>query len=107
MANLGIIPVFNNSELQAQEEELLTQQENSASVFTDNLTAHIRKAWQIAREAKRPIEVAMIKSLRARNGIYEPEKLAAIKEMGGSEIYVLLTLTKCRAAEAWINVRVS
>lgn len=103
MANLGIIPVFNNSELQAQEEELLTQQENSASVFTDNLTAHIRKAWQIAREAKRPIEVSMIRSLRARNGIYEPEKLAAIKEMGGSEIYVLLTLTKCRAAEAWIN----
>lgn len=103
MANLGIIPVFSNSELQAQEEESLLQQESLMSAFTDNLTAHIKKAWQIAREAKRPIETSMIKSLRARNGIYEPDKLAAIREMGGSEMYVLVTLTKCRAAEAWIN----
>ena len=103
MGNLGIIPVFSNEELQAQEEQALLDQENAASLFADNLTAHIRKAWLIAREAKRPIETSMIRSLRARNGIYEPEKLAAIKEMGGSEIYVLITLTKCRAAEAWIN----
>ena len=52
MANLGIIPVYSNNDLQMKEEELAQQQENSVNAFTDNLTAHIRKAWQIAREAK-------------------------------------------------------
>ena len=70
MANLGIIPVYSNNDLQMKEEELAQQQENSVNAFTDNLTAHIRKAWQIAREAKRPIEVAMIKSICACSARY-------------------------------------
>lgn len=103
MARYGMVPVMSLSEMQQQEEEALRKKEQSATLFTDNLTSHIKKAWTIAKEAKIPIENSMIKSLRARNGIYEADKLTAIREMGGSEIYVLLTLTKCRAAEAWIS----
>lgn len=45
----------------------------------------------------------MMKSLRQRYGIYEADKMAAIREMGGPEIFVMLTMTKCRSAEAWIH----
>ena len=103
MGNYGIVPVMGAEELQQQKEQEARQSEERVSVFNDNLTGHIRSAWQIAKEAKRPIEQIMIRSLRQRNGIYEADKIAAIREMGGSEIYVLLTLAKCRAAEAWIN----
>lgn len=103
MANMGIVPVMGMEELQGFQEDELKQQEERVDVFNDNLAGHIRSAWQIAKEAKRPIEEVMIRCLRQRNGIYEADKLAAIREMGGSEIYVLITLSKCRAAEAWIS----
>lgn len=103
MANYGIIPVMGSEELTQYREDELSKSEERVDVFNDNLTGHIRSAWQIAKEAKRPIEEIMIRCLRQRNGIYEADKLAAVREMGGSEIYVLLTLSKCRAAEAWIN----
>lgn len=68
-----------------------------------SLAGYIGKCWAAAKQAKQPIEQQMLKNLRQRNGIYEPDKLAAIRQMGGSEVYVLLTATKCRAAVAWIN----
>jgi hypothetical protein len=45
----------------------------------------------------------MLRSLRQREGAYSEEKLAAIREMGGSEIKMMLTDVKCRAAIAWIR----
>lgn len=67
------------------------------------LSGYINKCWQAAKQAKQPIERQMLKSLRQRSGVYEADQLAAIRQMGGSEAYVLLTATKCRAATAWIN----
>jgi hypothetical protein len=45
----------------------------------------------------------MVEALRQREGEYSPDKLHAIREHGGSEIYMMLTNAKCRAAEAWIR----
>jgi len=73
------------------------------SQLISSLGGHISRCWTDAKEAKREVEQEMARALRQRNGTYEPEKLAAIKEMGGSEVYMLMTSTKCRAAEAWIN----
>ena len=95
------IRAVKNAE-QLQKEERMKGAKEPAP-FISSLTSHLKDKWQIHKEAKRPIEDIMIRSLRARNGIYESDKLSAIREMGGSEIYVLLTLTKCRAAEAWVN----
>lgn len=68
-----------------------------------DFSAYIERLWGYAKDAKRPIERQMLKNMRQRHGVYEADKLSAIKQMGGSEIFVLLTMTKCRAAEAWIN----
>ena len=70
---------------------------------TSQLAGYINKCWQFAQQAKQPIEQQMLRNMRMDNGIYEADKLASIRQMGGSEVYVLLTATKCRAAEAWIN----
>jgi hypothetical protein len=67
------------------------------------LSGYINKCWQAAKLAKQPIEQQMLRNMRMDNGVYEPDTLAAIRQMGGSEVYVLLASTKCRAAEAWIN----
>ena len=45
----------------------------------------------------------MLKSLRQRNGEYDPQKLAMIRLTEGSEIFTMLTYIKCKAAEAWLS----
>lgn len=68
------------------------------------LAGHVRQCWSYARDAKmQTVEPRMLKSVRARRGEYEPEKLAEIRDQGGSEMYAMLTSTKCRAAGSWIR----
>ena len=45
----------------------------------------------------------MIRALRQRNGEYEPEKFVQIQKQGGSEVYMMITEVKCRAAESWLR----
>lgn len=101
VSNFGLIKVRNNDALAAEEQSRVRPPEPPAIV--SSLSGHVSKCWQNAKMAKQPIEQQMMRSLRQRYGIYEADRMAAIREMGGSEIYVLLTLTKCRAAEAWIH----
>jgi hypothetical protein len=37
------------------------------------------------------------------NGVYEPAKMAAIREFGGSEVYARLVATKCRGASSLLR----
>jgi hypothetical protein len=67
------------------------------------LAAHLHSLWEPARIAKKPIEDKMLVCLRQRNGEYEADKLASIREQGGSEVYMMLTETKCRGAESWLR----
>jgi len=67
------------------------------------LSAHLKTCWDAARIAKDPINDVMLKALRQRNGEYEADKLQAIRVQGGSEVYMMLTEVKCRAAESWLR----
>jgi len=64
---------------------------------------YLRECWDAARISKKPIEDIMLTAMRQRNGEYEPEKLAAIKQQGGSETFMMITEVKCRAAESWLR----
>lgn len=101
VSNFGLVKVRNNDALAAEEAARLQQPVPQTGIVS-SLSGHVSKCWQSAKQAKQPIEQQMMKSLRQRYGVYESDRLAAIREMGGSEIFVLLTLTKCRAAESWI-----
>jgi hypothetical protein len=78
-------------------------QETQAEPLITGLSAHVRRCWEAARMAKQPIERAMIKAMRQRAGEYEPNKLNQIRASGGSEIFMMITEVKCRAAESWLR----
>lgn len=87
----------------------IEEREKAAEILNVNpeppiigLAAHLNTAWEEAKRGKLRIEQQMLKNLRQRNGQYEPEKLNAIKQMEGSEVFVMATETKCQAAHNWV-----
>ena len=68
----------------------------------DNLAAHVRHDWQIAKEVKQPISTRLIDCLQRRKGMYSPNKLAELEMTNGSTIYMQLTGAKCRSAKAYL-----
>ena len=100
-----MLNVVSNSELRKREKELadkeLAARQNNSVVL--GLASHLRECWDAARQAKKPIENIMLRGLRQRNGEYEADKLAQIHEQGGSDIYMMITEVKCRAAESWLR----
>ena len=67
------------------------------------LASHIRSAWDTNKRAKDKITDRLIKCGQLRKGVYDKKTLSEIREMGGSEIYMKIVTTKCRAAYAWIK----
>lgn len=106
MAGLTFLRVVGNDDLAAQDRQqeqdrALQERQNQPVVL--GLTAHVRECWDAARIAKKPIETLMLRALRQRGGEYEPDKLNQIRSTGGSEVYMMLTEIKCRAAESWLR----
>ena len=105
MPGLTLLRVVSGDELARQEREQLqsemeARQQNPVIL---GIAAHLRTCWDAAYMAKQPINTIMLKALRQRNGEYEPDKLNAIQAQGGSEVYMMLTEIKCRAAESWLR----
>lgn len=107
--SIGLVQVKTAGELgEEQEQEVLGEQRAAEGADTNaeligNLDAHLSTLWEAAKNAKMDVEKEMLDDLRQREGVYTPEKLAAIRESGGSEIYMMLTNMKCRAAESWLT----
>lgn len=105
VAGLSILRVVSNEELSRMEQERAEKElaDRQSSPLMVGITAYLRECWDAAKIAKQPIEDIMLRALRQRNGEYEPEKLTAIRSQGGSEVYMLITEVKCRAAESWLR----
>ena len=105
MAGLTILRVVNNDYLKDQEEKTalneLQERQNQPVIL--GLASYVRTCWEAAKDAKRPIEDIMLKAKRQRGGQYEPDKLASIRQQGGSEVFMRLTEVKCRSAESWVR----
>lgn len=102
----GLVNFTSNGTLNAQEAERAAQaaaQARQSTPYILSLASHVRSCWESARDAKLPIEKQMLKNLRQRKGEYEPSKLADIREAGGSEVFMMITETKCRGAESWLR----
>ena len=100
-----MLNVVSNSELRKREQEIIDKElaARQANPVVLGLASHLRECWDAARQAKKPIENIMLRGLRQRNGEYEADKLAQIHEQGGSDIYMMITEVKCRAAESWLR----
>ena len=105
MAGLTFLRVVSNSELARQEQEVsdraLQERQNQPVIL--GLAGYLRQCWDVAQMAKKPIEYIMLRALRQRNGQYDADKLQQIRGQGGSEIYMMITEVKCRAAESWLR----
>ena len=101
----GIMQVVTNSELVQHEKDMAAykDQTENPELVLDNLTSYVRKQWQAAYQARSSLDQRLLSCLRQRNGVYDPTKLNMIREQGGSEVFVMLTNIKCRAAESWIH----
>ena len=100
-----VLQVIDNDTLVKQEKAIadkeLAERQNQPLLL--GLAAHLRTCWDAARQAKKPIENIMLRGLRQRNGEYEADKLAQIHRQGGSDVYMMITEVKCRAAESWLR----
>lgn len=99
------LQVIGNEELVKQEKEEANKamEERQSEAVILGLASHVRECWDAAKRAKKPIENIMLKGLRQRNGEYESDKKAQIQAQGGSDIYMMITEVKCRAAESWLR----
>lgn len=107
----GLLRVVPNADLMAQEEAARLErerarQDNRMEPALDDLSAFIRKRFDQMRrhrDSDAGWTNRMLDALRMFNGEYDPGKLAAIKEFGGSEIYARLVAVKCRASTAMLR----
>ncbi len=105
MAGLTFLRVVPNSDIAKQEQADIDRavQERQNQPLILGLASYLRECWDAAKTARDPITDKMLRALRQRNGEYEPDKLAQIRQQGGSEIYMMITEVKCRAAESWLR----
>ena len=98
----GILPVMSLQDL--QDEERRQAEQTNAQPYVQGLAGYVRQCWSTSRTAKQQtIEQRLLQSVRQRRGEYDPEILAEIRKSGGTEIYMMLTSNKCRAASSWIR----
>lgn len=100
---VGLLRVVSNSQLDQIEADKRAAEDRQAQPLIVGLAGHLHKLWNPAWLAKKPIEQKMLKALRQRNGEYEADKLNEIRQQGGSEVYMMVTETKCRGAESWMR----
>jgi len=101
----GILGLASNEDMLQQEEDaqLQEQKDSQNDPLVIGLSSYVDKCWQAAQIAKQEIQTRLERCLRQRRGEYDPEKLTEIQKQGGSEIYIRLTDTICRAAESWMK----
>lgn len=98
----GLVPAIPASQIMAEEKRQAELTQLQPVIV--GLAAYVRKCFDQAQQAKRStVEERLLKCMRQRRGEYDPEVLAEIRKGGGSEIYMMLTSNKCRAAASWIK----
>src|SRR4249920_1076680 len=104
MAGLQFLRVVSNDQIAASEKAdyaALEERQNQPLIL--GIAGYLRQCWEAARSAKDLIEDEMLRALRQRNGEYEVDKRNAIISQGGSDVYMMITEVKCRAAESWLR----
>lgn len=104
-----MVMIKSNAELMKEERDQVLadiEAEKTAAgeqKINSSLMAILRTRWDQSLRAKRDIENQFFINKDQSNGVYEAKKLAAIRELGGSDAFVGITETKNRHAKAWIR----
>ena len=102
---MPLLQLIDNSTLVQREQTALQQTQDNLlqEQLLTSLAGHIQRQWQINRDHKSTVEEVLLDCLRQRNGEYSARELGEIREMGGSEVYMMLTAAKVRACASWIS----
>jgi len=104
--------VIPNSELEAQERQEADRQavafqeaeSGVSSMANTTISAYIRTCFDDAKRFKEMgVEPEILANMRQIDAQYDPSKLAAIREMGGSEVFMAITGAKCKNADFWVQ----
>jgi hypothetical protein len=102
----ALIRIESTKTLEAKQEALLASEKAAEAKKAElsGLAAYIDGIWQDSLRYKQEnlIDEEMIANLEQRNNTYSPDKLQAIMQNGGADVFMSLTNVKCRAAEALI-----
>ena len=71
--------------------------------FGSAIAGHVADCWNRAKFAKTELTERLLKCERQRRGVYDPDRALEIAKTGGSDIFMMLTDIKCRAAESWLK----
>lgn len=100
----GSVAMEGMASINAREEARTRAEAANNQGVIQGLAGHVKEVWSNALQAKRQtVEPRMFQSVRQRRGEYDPEILNEIKKTGGSEIYMMLSSNKARAAASWIR----
>ena len=104
-----MVLIKSNDQLTA-EEQLAATAEREAEVaaqegnkLNQSLIATLRNRWEDSVRNKKEVETQFFKNMDQVSKTYDSEKLAAIREIGGSEVFIGVTESKSRHAKAWIR----
>lgn len=98
----GILPVMSASQVAAEDRRQAELGQQKAPI--QGLAQYVRGVWQICRTSKeQTVEQRLLSNMRVRRGEYDPQELASIRKQGGSEIFMMIGSTKCRAAGSWLR----
>lgn len=97
ISDLKLIAEENSDALMLMDEQ--------PQIFLDAVASHVTEQFRINKEAKRRsgIEDLITEASEQYNGEYSSRELSSIKQQGGSDIFMNITATKCRAAASWIR----
>lgn len=80
---------------------------STSDVALTNLAAFIRTQFDIFKRHRNDAQAGwserLLSALRAFNGQYDANKLAQIKQFGGSEVYARIIAMKCRGASSLLR----
>lgn len=97
--------ITNQKEVDKIEKEAKGIPDESLDVKeVDSLVAYLNGCWDEASKAKEAhSEPQILRNMRQIDGTYDSDKLAAIREVGGSEVFMMITNAKCKNAKDWVE----
>jgi len=99
----GLVRTMGNAQLNEIHKKEMADAKEQEKPMLIGVSAKLHTYWEAAKNAKWIIDERLARCIRLRKGRYEPSDLAAIKEFGGSEIFMMLTNVKTRSIESQIK----
>ena len=98
---------LNELDRQKNQTRASSQRAKAAAQAPPDLGSYIRQRWMVLRNHRNtgdnPLNERLLRTQRMFEGKYDPEKLAQIRQFGGSEVYARVVAGKCRGATALLR----